>query len=60
LKTPITVRVDETLLEAVRKCAEQENRSLTNYIETALKDRIGQYLASQMPGKGAQQPKGRD
>jgi hypothetical protein len=37
LKTPITVRIDPLLLEQVRLNAERDNRSVTNYIETALR-----------------------
>src|SRR5215211_4117322 len=40
MKTAITIRVDAVLLDAVRQQARQENRSLTNLIETALKERI--------------------
>lgn len=45
LKIPITVRIDANLLDAVRNCALQENRNLTNFIETALRDRVGVNLA---------------
>lgn len=37
MKTPITVRIDPELLIAARRCAVQENRTLTNLIETVLK-----------------------
>jgi hypothetical protein len=40
MKTAITVRLDPNLLEAVRIGAERENRTLTNYIATALKERL--------------------
>lgn len=40
MKTAITVRLDPDLLEAVRQQARQENRTLTNLIETVLRDRI--------------------
>lgn len=40
MKTAITVRLDPELLEAVRIGAERENRTLTNYIATALKERL--------------------
>jgi hypothetical protein len=40
MKQAITIRIDPELLENARKCAEQENRTLTNYIETALKERV--------------------
>jgi len=41
MKVPITVRIDPDLLDAVRDRAVKENRNLTNFIETALRDRIG-------------------
>lgn len=40
MKTAITVRLDPDLLEAVRVGAERENRTLTNFIATALKERL--------------------
>jgi hypothetical protein len=40
MKTPITVRVDTGLLAEARLCAREENRSLTNFIETVLRQRI--------------------
>jgi predicted HicB family RNase H-like nuclease len=39
-KTPVTVRLNPDLLEMVRASAAKDNRSLTNYIETALRQRI--------------------
>lgn len=46
MKTAITVRLDPALLAAVRDGAERENRSLTNFIETSLKEHIRISLAS--------------
>jgi hypothetical protein len=40
MKQAITIQIDPELLENARKCAEQENRTLTNFIETALKARL--------------------
>jgi predicted HicB family RNase H-like nuclease len=40
-KTPVTVRLTAELLAEVRACAARDNRSLTNYIETALRHRVG-------------------
>lgn len=40
MKTAITVRLDPDLLSAVRASADRENRTLTNFIETALKEHI--------------------
>ncbi|MBO9127840.1 MULTISPECIES: YlcI/YnfO family protein [unclassified Rhizobium] len=47
MKKAITVRLDPELLEQVRLKAEDENRTLTNFIATALKDRLR--LASNGP-----------
>ena len=40
-KTPITLRIEPELLAAVRHQASAENRTLTNFIETVLKERLG-------------------
>jgi len=40
MKTPITVRIEARLLAEARQCARGENRSLTNFIETVLRERI--------------------
>jgi hypothetical protein len=40
LKTPVTVRLCPDLLAEVRQSAARDNRSLTNFIETALRERI--------------------
>jgi hypothetical protein len=40
MKRPIALRVEAGLLAAVRRCAAEENRSLTNFIETVLKARV--------------------
>jgi hypothetical protein len=40
-KTPITLRIEPELLAAVRHQANAENRTLTNFIETVLKERLG-------------------
>lgn len=37
-KKPISVRIDETLLEDMQKVSDMENRSVTNLIETVMKD----------------------
>ena len=37
MKKPITVRIEERLLGEARQRARDENRSLTNYIETLLR-----------------------
>jgi hypothetical protein len=40
LKKPVTVRLNPDLLAEVRQSAARDNRSLTNFIETALRERI--------------------
>ena len=40
MKLPLTLRIEPDLLDATRRCAAKENRSLTNFVETALKARI--------------------
>jgi hypothetical protein len=40
MKQAITVRIDPELLAAARARAKIENRTLTNFLETALKERI--------------------
>ena len=37
---PIALRSETELLKEVRRCASEENRSLTNFIETVLKNRV--------------------
>jgi hypothetical protein len=49
LKTPVTVRLNPDLLAEVRQSAARDNRSLTNYIETALRERINGVSRSQDP-----------
>jgi hypothetical protein len=51
MKTAITVRLDPDLLEAIRQQARQENRTLTNLIETVLRDRIAPTTAA-IPARG--------
>ncbi len=49
MKTPITVRVETELLAQARHCAQQKNRSLTNFIETVLRRRISEMTALHAP-----------
>jgi hypothetical protein len=46
-KTPVTVRLNPDLLADVRQSAARDNRSLTNFIETALRERINGVSRSQ-------------
>jgi hypothetical protein len=39
-KTAVTVRLNPDLLAEVRQSAARDNRSLTNFIETALRERV--------------------
>jgi hypothetical protein len=40
MKQAISVRIDPALLARARRCAKQENRTLTNFLETVLKERL--------------------
>ncbi|MFC7478273.1 hypothetical protein ACFQS7_28300 [Dankookia sp. GCM10030260] len=40
MKQPIALRIEADLLAEVRRCASEENRTLTNFIETVLKTRV--------------------
>lgn len=52
MKTPITVRIEAELLAKVRRCAREENRTLTNFIETVLRQRV----ARSVPGTSSEVP----
>ena len=41
MKKAVTFRFDPALLADVRRCAQQDNRSVTNFIETLLKAHVG-------------------
>ncbi len=51
MKTPITVRVEAGLLAAARRGAAQENRTLTNFIETALRCRVEETVLERPPSR---------
>lgn len=40
MKQAIALRIDPDLLANARRCAAEENRTLTNFIETVLKARV--------------------
>ena len=42
MKQAIALRIDPNLLASARRCAAEENRTLTNFIETALKARVNE------------------
>jgi hypothetical protein len=55
LKTAVTVRLNPDLLVEVRQSAARDNRSLTNFIETALRERInGVSRSRRASGSGRQ------
>lgn len=58
MKQAITVRIDPDLLASARECAKQENRTLTNFLETALKERVEASGSSQMPKRRPDSRKG--
>jgi hypothetical protein len=58
MKQAITVRIDPELLALARLCAKQENRTLTNFLETALKQRIEPGPPSRLPKHRSQTSKG--
>ena len=47
MRTPITLRLESTLLEAARAEARRDSRTLTNFVEVTLKHRLG--MAGQDP-----------
>jgi hypothetical protein len=51
LKTPVTVRLNPDLLAEVRQSAARDNRSLTNFIETALRERVNGVARSRGPSE---------
>jgi hypothetical protein len=55
LKTPVTVRLNPDLLAEVRQSAARDNRSLTNFIETALRERINDVSRSQRASGSARE-----
>jgi len=53
LKKPLAIRIDADLLAATRDCARRDNRSLTNFIETALRRRIEEMAEAGTPPDAA-------
>ncbi len=41
MKTPLTIRLDQDLLAAARVAARRDSRTLTNFIEVALRKQLG-------------------
>jgi len=44
MKTPISMRLDDGLIEAAKLAAAEQHRSLANFVEIALAERIGYEL----------------
>ncbi|MCJ2061063.1 DUF6364 family protein [Methylobacterium sp. J-048] len=40
MRRPLAIRIDGEVLAAAKLCARQDNRTLTNLIETLLRERI--------------------
>jgi hypothetical protein len=55
LKTAVTVRLNPDLLAEVRRSAARDNRSLTNFIETALRERINDVSRGQRAAGSARE-----
>ena len=49
MKKVVTFRIDNGLLEMARQAAAADNRTLTNFVETALLAQIGQKPAKRSP-----------
>ena len=41
MRKPVTIRLDEAMIERIRSAAKAEHRTLTNFIETAVILRMG-------------------
>ncbi len=57
MKQPITIRLDPELLATARMKAKEENRTLTNFLETALKERFGGSGISRASGQSSSNSK---
>lgn len=55
MKHPLSLRIDADLLAAARDCARQDNRTLTNFIETTLIARIAA-MTQDRAGRGPTPP----
>jgi hypothetical protein len=53
MKQPITIRLDSELLATARMKAKEENRTLTNFLETALKERFDGPGITRAPGRSS-------
>jgi len=57
MKQPITIRLDPELLATARMKAKEENRTLTNFLETALKERLDGHRTSRTPSQSVNSQK---
>jgi hypothetical protein len=58
VKKPITLRIDPELLEQIKRNAARDNRSVTNFIETALRQQLsGSRSRQAAASRGAPAPK---
>ena len=57
MKKPLAIRIDADLLAATRDCARRDHRTLTNFIETALRRRIEEMMAGAPASGSATQEK---
>lgn len=56
MKTPLALRIDPEVLAAARACARRDNRTLTNFIETALRHRIAEMTSDPIASGGQARP----
>jgi hypothetical protein len=56
MRKAVTLRLEPSVLAEARSCAEKENRTLTNFIETAVKWRVA--ALSGDDAEGARRKKG--
>jgi hypothetical protein len=49
MKKPVTFRIEQSLLEQARHSAQAENRTLTNFVETLLKTKVGVLAQAKHP-----------
>ncbi|MCJ2122444.1 YlcI/YnfO family protein [Methylobacterium sp. J-077] len=59
MKKPLAIRIDAELLAATRDFARRDNRTLTNFIETALRRRIEEMMGP-APDPNAAKKKGHE
>jgi hypothetical protein len=56
MKQPIALRIEADLLAEIRNCAAEENRTVTNFIETVLKARIASQRCPSDGGPSGESP----